>query len=100
VTTTKEKLRVLRIKFDSLLIAEVNAFGGIPSYAGRCGLERQELHAAIADVLAENEATSELELAACAVKKLLPPALMIEVLTYLDPLGTFETALREPVVKS
>lgn len=43
----------LRTTFDALLIAEVKQFGGIPSFAGRCGYETNALRDAIAELLAE-----------------------------------------------
>jgi hypothetical protein len=61
--------------------------------------------AALEAVLQENAQRAQskppddaLRHAASAVKKLLPPALLDEVLSYIDPLGTFEKALRSAVV--
>lgn len=52
LTDLRVRLAQLREKFDALLIAEVNAYGGIPSRAGRCGQETMALHEAIAALLA------------------------------------------------
>ena len=47
-----EAIQNLRTKFDDLLVAEVKAYGGIPSYQGRCSREASELREAIAELLA------------------------------------------------
>lgn len=46
-----DPLKVLREKFDALLIAEVKAYGGVPEFRGPCERENMELREAIAGAL-------------------------------------------------
>lgn len=41
----------LKEAFEALLIAEVQAYGGLPTYTGRCGTEQTALREAIAELL-------------------------------------------------
>jgi hypothetical protein len=53
-------LNTLREKFDALLIAEVNHYGGIPDWLSLpCGREQLELREAIAAVLLATDTTRE-----------------------------------------
>jgi hypothetical protein len=45
------RLEKLRAAFDTLLIREVERYGGIPVYHGRCGEEQMALREAIAELL-------------------------------------------------
>lgn len=46
-----EDYEKLRLAFDALLLGEIDAYGGVPLYQGRCAKENNDLRQTIAGLL-------------------------------------------------